>query len=241
MFSSSNADAYVNVKGYYRSNGTYVAPHVRSNPNGLKYDNYGYKPSQGLYNSSYGTKGSSWDTPTYITDPNYYIGKSLYESGSTGTTYTPSYKSTYIPSYTSSYSSSYEDITGGYKSYGIVFCDYGYYESGDSCKKAPKNSYVIGSSFYCDYGYEKSGGKCVSEEDLNKQEEKKLLNKKAKCEKKGSVWYDDKCFTKEKLCKYSFGSHSNYFSGTTTEDLKCSCEVGYEFSNTSNNSCVKMK
>ena len=49
--------AYVSVKGYYKSNGTYVAPYVRSNPNGLKYDNYGYKPSQGLYNSTYGTIG----------------------------------------------------------------------------------------------------------------------------------------------------------------------------------------
>lgn len=110
-----NVDAYVSVKGYYRSNGTYVAPHVRSNPNGLKYDNYGYKPSQGLYNSSYGTRGSTWDTPTYITDPSYYTGKSLYESNSYSVpsytpTYTPSYTPTYVPSYTSSYPSTY---TGG--------------------------------------------------------------------------------------------------------------------------------
>jgi hypothetical protein len=69
------------VKGYYRSNGTYVAPYVRSNPNGLKYDNYGYTPSQGLYNKTYGTRGGTWDTPTTITDPNYYEGKALYEAG----------------------------------------------------------------------------------------------------------------------------------------------------------------
>jgi hypothetical protein len=80
---ASQTEAYVSVKGYYRSNGTYVAPHVRSNPNGLKYDNYGYKPSQGLYNPSYGTKGTTWDTPTYITDPNYYTGKSLYDNKQT--------------------------------------------------------------------------------------------------------------------------------------------------------------
>lgn len=34
------ASAQVNVKGYYRSNGTYVQPHVRSNPDGNPYNNY---------------------------------------------------------------------------------------------------------------------------------------------------------------------------------------------------------
>jgi hypothetical protein len=32
----------VKVKGYYKSNGTYVAPHVRSSPNSTKTDNYSY-------------------------------------------------------------------------------------------------------------------------------------------------------------------------------------------------------
>lgn len=82
IFAVNYSDAYVNVSGYYRKDGTYVRPHVRSNPNGLKYDNYGYKPSDGLYNKTYGTRGSDWDTPTYITDPDYYEGKALYESGS---------------------------------------------------------------------------------------------------------------------------------------------------------------
>ena len=34
----------VHVKGYYRKNGTYVRPHVRSAPNQNTWDNYG--PSQ---------------------------------------------------------------------------------------------------------------------------------------------------------------------------------------------------
>lgn len=89
FISVSYVDAYVSVKGYTKSNGTYVAPHVRSNPNGLKYDNYSYTPSQGLYNKTYGTRGSEWDTPTYITDPDYYLGKSLYESNKTSTFTTP--------------------------------------------------------------------------------------------------------------------------------------------------------
>lgn len=34
----------VSVKGYYRKNGTYVQPHVRSSPDSYKWNNYG--PSQ---------------------------------------------------------------------------------------------------------------------------------------------------------------------------------------------------
>ena len=90
------SEAYVSVKGHYR-NGKYIAPHVRSNPNGLKYDNYSWTPSQGLYNESYGTRGAEWNTPTYVTDPDYYLGKSLYEQNKT--TSSPS-------SYSSSYSNS---------------------------------------------------------------------------------------------------------------------------------------
>lgn len=32
----------VYVKGYFKSNGTYVEPHYRSSPNGSPYDNYSY-------------------------------------------------------------------------------------------------------------------------------------------------------------------------------------------------------
>lgn len=75
--------AYVSVKGYYRSNGTYVAPYVRSSPNALKYDNYSYTGGS-LYNKSYYTPtksySSSWYTPSYTTDSNYYTGKSIYSS-----------------------------------------------------------------------------------------------------------------------------------------------------------------
>lgn len=31
----------VSVKGYYRSNGTYVSPHIRSSPDSSKWNNYG--------------------------------------------------------------------------------------------------------------------------------------------------------------------------------------------------------
>src|SRR5229473_7765073 len=84
-FLTQHADAYVSVKGYFKQNGTYVAPYVRSNPNALKYDNYGYRGGD-LYNTSYfaPTKNysSTWYQPTYVTDPTYFTGKSLYDSNS---------------------------------------------------------------------------------------------------------------------------------------------------------------
>jgi len=36
----SNANALVSVDGYFRSNGTYVAPHFRTSPDGLCFNNF---------------------------------------------------------------------------------------------------------------------------------------------------------------------------------------------------------
>lgn len=49
------AQAGHQVQGYYRSNGTYVAPHYQSNPNSTKLDNYG---TQGNVNPSTGQQGT---------------------------------------------------------------------------------------------------------------------------------------------------------------------------------------
>lgn len=80
--SVNSAAAYTNVRGYYRSNGTYVRPYVRSNANGLRYDNYSYKSYQPAYNPSYysNSYSSEWNTPSYTTDSDYYAGKSIYDS-----------------------------------------------------------------------------------------------------------------------------------------------------------------
>ncbi len=40
---STTSIASVYVQGYYRSNGTYVQPHIRSNPDGIKSINYSYR------------------------------------------------------------------------------------------------------------------------------------------------------------------------------------------------------
>lgn len=68
----------VQVDGYYRKNGTYVAPHTRSQPNAYKWDNKSYTPSQPAYNDSYRTPtknyGSEWNQPstTRYQDSNPY-------------------------------------------------------------------------------------------------------------------------------------------------------------------------
>lgn len=74
--------AQVHVRGYYRKNGTYVRPHVRTRPNHTKTDNYSYP---GNYNPNTGrTTGGSvrvGDTSNpatthydnYDTTPNTYV------------------------------------------------------------------------------------------------------------------------------------------------------------------------
>jgi len=66
------ARAQVNVHGYTRSDGTYVAPHYRSNPDGNFYNNWSTFPNVNPYTGRVGTRV----TPPY----------------SLSTPYTPSYR-----------------------------------------------------------------------------------------------------------------------------------------------------
>lgn len=63
----------VYVRGHYRSDGTYVAPHVRSAPNSTRSDNYGPSTSgqstspYGLYSAPPRTRDHDRDgTPNYL-------------------------------------------------------------------------------------------------------------------------------------------------------------------------------
>ncbi len=65
-FVEEGANADVNLKGYYRSNGTYVQPYTRTSPNNFIYDNYSYpgnlNPNKGTFTpktSPYGNKFSA--------------------------------------------------------------------------------------------------------------------------------------------------------------------------------------
>lgn len=54
-FPGGEAAAQTHVKGYYKKNGTYVAPHYRSSPNSTQRDNYS---TYGNYNPYTGKKGT---------------------------------------------------------------------------------------------------------------------------------------------------------------------------------------
>ena len=49
------------VTGYYRSNGTYVAPHYRSDPDSTVMDNYSYRGNSDPYTGNVGTNRYTHD------------------------------------------------------------------------------------------------------------------------------------------------------------------------------------
>lgn len=51
----SSVDAVTRVRGYYRKNGTYVAPYFRSDRNSTKFDNYSTKGNINPYTGKRGT------------------------------------------------------------------------------------------------------------------------------------------------------------------------------------------
>jgi hypothetical protein len=62
-----SAQAQVSVKGYFRSNGTYVQPHTRSAPNNTRADNWS---TIGNINPYTGQKGTTNPPPRYVPVPN---------------------------------------------------------------------------------------------------------------------------------------------------------------------------
>ena len=244
----NSVDAYVNVKGYTKKDGTYVAPYVRSNPNGLKSDNYGYTPSQGTYNKTYGTRGSSWDTPTSITDPYYYQGKSIYESGNSTYTY-PSYNS-YNPSYITTPScptNSYYDGISSCK------CNYGYVVSGGSCISANSLCYTklgysssydsISNTCKCDSGYViGTSGQCVSassycSNQIGSMSQYNSLTNKCEC-MYGYEFNGSSCVYKTKsysnTSAYSTNSYNCPLNShvSSSDSTKCQCDSGYQVNST---------
>ncbi len=241
---TSSVSAYVSVRGYYKSNGTYVAPHVRSNPNGLKYDNYSYTPSQGLYNKTYGTRGSYWDTPTYITDPDYYLGKSLYESGTGGSSYSNSYPTT--PSC---------PVNSYYDGISSCTCNYGYVSNGGSCVSGNSMCYsqtgynssydTISKTCKCDSGYIIGlSGQCVSENtyynswctsNVGIMSRYNSISKNCEC-LSGYEYNGSSCVYKTTSSNTS--SYSNYDNCpmnshmSSSDSTKCQCNSGYQVNQT---------
>ena len=65
-FAFAYTSNYYGVRGYTKSNGTYVSPYTRTRPNAYRYDNKSYTGGS-LYNSSYYAPtrnySSNWYTP----------------------------------------------------------------------------------------------------------------------------------------------------------------------------------
>ena len=40
LATANTASAYVSVNGYFKSNGTYVMPHIRTSPDGYTFNNF---------------------------------------------------------------------------------------------------------------------------------------------------------------------------------------------------------
>ena len=73
---SSVVQADVYVRGYTRSDGTYVAPHYRSDPNSTRNDNWSPRGNVNPYTGKPGTKspdpyGSSYRYPRSNNIPSY--------------------------------------------------------------------------------------------------------------------------------------------------------------------------
>lgn len=58
---TAQADTYVN--GYTRSNGTYVAPHMRSDSNSVRYDNYSSQGNTNPYTGQQGYQRNEYSNP----------------------------------------------------------------------------------------------------------------------------------------------------------------------------------
>ena len=57
------AFAQVHVDGHVRRDGTYVAPHVRSNPDGQRYNNYGAQGNMNPYTGQSGSQRHEYSNP----------------------------------------------------------------------------------------------------------------------------------------------------------------------------------
>jgi Putative peptidoglycan binding domain len=147
------ADVY--VKGYTKSNGTYVAPHYRSNPDGNPYNNWSYPGNTNPYTGVTAGGNSS----TYL--ENYYNNLTTSYYNTSGYTSTPS-----CPLF-----ASYDSISSSCKCMSgyVVGKDFLGKESCLSQLTSCQNQYGYGATYSylnskceCSSGYVVQNNKCVS-------------------------------------------------------------------------------
>jgi len=83
LASSGAAFAQTYVNGYYRNDGTYVAPHYRSSPNNTVLDNYSTKGNVNPFTGQAGTKNPYPSGNSYLGGSSSGSG-GIYGSGQSG-------------------------------------------------------------------------------------------------------------------------------------------------------------
>ena len=91
---SASAQSTTTQSGYYKSNGTYVAPAIKTTPNGTNVDNYSTKGNSNPYTGTSGTKAADY-TPAAS---NYGQGQTIQQGPKGGNYYINSNgNKTYVP------------------------------------------------------------------------------------------------------------------------------------------------
>lgn len=67
---TAQADTY--VRGYHRSDGTYVRPHYRSSPDGSYNNNWSVYPNVNPYTGRQGTRPPTWNDRSPYNNRNHY-------------------------------------------------------------------------------------------------------------------------------------------------------------------------
>jgi len=181
IMGSTYAHADVYVRGYYRSDGTYVQPHYRSSPDGNPYNNYSFPGNLNPYTG----KIAPGDPDTYL--KNYYGSGDSGSSGSDTFSYSP--PPSYAPPpptsfpYSSLLSSSCP-LNSSEKN-GKCYCNEGYENYGGSCisynlscqLQYGFSSHGDKSYCYCNSGYEFNANKtaCILSTQTDEQARLKAM------------------------------------------------------------------
>ena len=60
---SAVSEAYVNVRGYWRYDGTWVRPYIRTYPNEFLFDNFSYRAPRTIYDYGFNSRLDLWTRP----------------------------------------------------------------------------------------------------------------------------------------------------------------------------------
>jgi hypothetical protein len=220
-FAVERVEAAVSVKGYYRKDGTYVRPHMRSNPDGIPTNNWSFPGNTNPYTG----KTATGNPDTYLR--NYYDrSPSKYPSFTVPTYTTPVFTAPSNPS-CSSYGifSRYNSLSSRCE------CMYGYVISNGKCVSETE-SCQDEFGFNATQGSTSTTCRCKTGYQWN--------TSRTACEavptcKYGYELINGKCISEEEDCQNEFGPNSTKGDTSTT----CRCKNGYQW-NLARTACVSI-